>query len=124
MMILSQSVSSSFKALPKIISQVSIGSIDINLSLTLFWSFDLWEGVIMIYNHVLNDYRTPLEKLVEKIGDGGEVVDTILMYLSCSLDGLQYPDAAPLANALKFCKKVDKIFKIFYRNFLLKIFIF
>lgn len=62
-----------------------MSSIDINLALNLFWSYDLWDGIIMIYNHVLNDYRTPLEKLIQQIDQNQSVGDTLLMYLSCSL---------------------------------------
>ena len=73
------------KVIPSIIQKVQIEAIDINQSLQIFWSYDCWEGVIIVYNHVLSDYRTPLEKLIAKIDSSTTVADTLLMYLSCSL---------------------------------------
>ena len=66
------------KVIPSILQKVHIEAIDINQSLQIFWSFDCWDGIIIVYNYVLGDYRTPLEKLVAKIDSSTTVADTLL----------------------------------------------
>ena len=64
---------------------VSASSMDINLILNHFWANDLFEGIIMVYNYLLKDFKSPLEKLIQKIENDQKIGDTLLMYLSCTL---------------------------------------
>lgn len=82
---------------------LELSTVDIDYLVRLCWSHCLYELVIYVFNKGLNDYLTPLEKLIKILRDAMKTTDgplndadtqlgcKILVYLSCCLAGNQYP---------------------------------
>ena len=77
-----------------IILKLDISTIDIDQVVKLSWQNKLFDAIIYLYNRAIKNYSMPLEELTEflrsKDGDNRELVNTILVYLSCCMTGRDY----------------------------------
>ena len=94
---------SQIKKIESCFVHLDLFTVNIDYLVRLCWSHRLYELVIYVFNKGLNDYLTPLEKLIKILRDAmhdsdGPLDDShlqlgckILVYLSCCLAGNQYP---------------------------------
>ncbi|XP_022112058.1 vacuolar protein sorting-associated protein 8 homolog isoform X1 [Acanthaster planci] len=84
------------------IVHMDIASLDIHQVVSLCWAHGLYDAIIYVYNKGMNDYITPLEDLLQVLGQavrsGKQLTDQqiklgnkLLVYISCCLAGRAYP---------------------------------
>ncbi|GFT81859.1 vacuolar protein sorting-associated protein 8 homolog [Nephila pilipes] len=91
-----------FEALEACIVRLNIENLDIHQVMTLCWEHGLYDAIIYVYNHGMNDYVTPFEELMvnlqKAVSRGKQLTDDqirlgnkLLVYVSCCLAGRAYP---------------------------------
>ncbi|KFM79086.1 Vacuolar protein sorting-associated protein 8-like protein, partial [Stegodyphus mimosarum] len=91
-----------YDALEACIVRLDIASLDIHQVMTLCWNEGLYDAIIYIYNHGMNDYVTPFGDLMvilqRAVKRGKQLTDDqiklgnkLLVYISCCLAGRAYP---------------------------------
>ncbi|XP_033629373.1 vacuolar protein sorting-associated protein 8 homolog [Asterias rubens] len=84
------------------IVHMDIASLDIHQVVSLCWAHGLYDAIIYVYNKGMNDHITPLEDLLQVLGQavtsGKQLTDQqiklgnkLLVYISCCLAGRAYP---------------------------------
>ncbi|KAG8190625.1 hypothetical protein JTE90_017889 [Oedothorax gibbosus] len=91
-----------FEALEACIVRLDISILDIHQVMTLCWENALYDAIIYVYNHGMQDYVTPFEELIvnlqKAVSKGKQLTDEqiklgnkLLVYISCCLAGRAYP---------------------------------
>lgn len=91
-----------FDSLEACIVRLDITNLDIHQVMTLCWNEGLYDAIIYVYNHAMNDYITPFEELMvilqKAVTKGKQLTDDqiklgnkLLVYISCCLAGRAYP---------------------------------
>ena len=77
-----------------IILKLDISTIDIDQVVKLSWQNKLFDAIIYLYNRAIKNYSMPLEELTQflrtKDSKNRQLVNTILVYLSCCMTGRDY----------------------------------
>ncbi|GIY41646.1 vacuolar protein sorting-associated protein 8 homolog [Caerostris extrusa] len=91
-----------FDSLEACVVRLNIENLDIHQVMKLCWEHGLYDAIIYIYNHGMNDYVTPFEELMVNLqkavsrrkqltDDQIKLGNKLLVYVSCCLAGRAYP---------------------------------
>ncbi|XP_050543859.1 vacuolar protein sorting-associated protein 8 homolog [Daktulosphaira vitifoliae] len=90
--------------LEKCILNIKVECLDIDQSLSLVRKFSLYDALISIWTRALEDYVAPLQELVPQIEFSDSTIELgnkILVYLSCCLLGIAYPNRGDIPSHLQ-----------------------